>query len=138
MPGERTPDAEPARALERRCIRAKLRYRDTKAVCGISCARKQSDLRSRALAFPEIAGRLRRAGVAVSLGFQCLRKSFLQTIKTYSTRVDADLARMTLDAAGVPSQVIGVGTDFEGGAGGVRLVVADEHVEEARRVLEDL
>lgn len=62
----------------------------------------------------------------------------VQTIKTYSTRIDADVARMTLDAAGVPSQVIGVGTDLEGGAGGVRLVVADEHVEEARQVLKDL
>jgi Putative prokaryotic signal transducing protein len=89
------------------------------------------------LAFQEIAGRLRRPGVA-DFRFSIFEDVSVQIIKTYSTRVDADLARMTLDAAGIPSQVIGVGTDFEGGAGGVRLVVADEHVEEARRLLKDL
>lgn len=59
----------------------------------------------------------------------------MKAVKTYSTRVDADLAKVALDAAGVPSVVVGIGADFEGGAGGVQLLVADEYVEEALSVL---
>ena len=47
----------------------------------------------------------------------------MKAIKTYSTKVDADLAKITLDAAGVPSAVVGVGLAMEGGAGGVQLLV---------------
>jgi hypothetical protein len=59
----------------------------------------------------------------------------MQTVKTYSTRIDADLARIALDADGVPSVVVGIGVDLEGGAGGVQLLVPDEFVEAALRVL---
>lgn len=41
----------------------------------------------------------------------------MKTIKTYLTRVEADLARIALDAAGVPSVVVGIGVGMEGGAG---------------------
>ena len=61
----------------------------------------------------------------------------MKTLKTYSTRVDADLAKIALDAAGVPSVVVGIGVDVEGGAAGVQLLVPDECVEAALRVLED-
>jgi hypothetical protein len=61
----------------------------------------------------------------------------MKTIKTYSTRVDADLARITLEAAGVPAVVVGVGAGMEGGTGGVQLVVEDDRVERARKVLGD-
>jgi Putative prokaryotic signal transducing protein len=60
----------------------------------------------------------------------------VKTIKTYSTRVDADLAKIALDAAGVPSVVVGVEAAFEGGAAGVQLLVPDEHVDAALMVLE--
>jgi Putative prokaryotic signal transducing protein len=60
----------------------------------------------------------------------------MKTVKTYSTRVDADVAKIALAAAGVPAFVVGLGTDLEGGTGGVQLLVADENVEEALRVLE--
>jgi hypothetical protein len=60
----------------------------------------------------------------------------MKTVKTYSTRVDAEVAKITLAAAGVPSFVVGVGTDLEGGTGGVQLLVADENVEAALKVLE--
>jgi Putative prokaryotic signal transducing protein len=60
----------------------------------------------------------------------------MNTVKTYSTRVDAEVAKIALAAAGVPSVVVGIGTDLEGGAAGVRLLVADENVEEALRVLD--
>jgi hypothetical protein len=62
--------------------------------------------------------------------------SIMKTIKTYSTRVDADVAKIALTAAGVPSVVVGIGTDLEGGAGGVQLLVEDENVEAARKVLD--
>ena len=61
----------------------------------------------------------------------------MKTLKTYSTRVDADLAKIALDAAGVPSVVVGIGVDVEGGAAGVQLLVPDECVEAALRVLEE-
>ena len=61
----------------------------------------------------------------------------MKTIKTYATRVEADLAKIALDAAGVPSVVVGVGVSMEGGMAGVQLLVPDDHVEAALRVLED-
>jgi hypothetical protein len=60
----------------------------------------------------------------------------MKTVKTYSTRVDAEVAKIALAAAGVGAVVVGVGTDLEGGTSGVQLLVADEDVEAALRVLE--
>jgi hypothetical protein len=53
------------------------------------------------------------------------------------TRVEADLARIALDAAGVPSVVVGIGVGMEGGAAGVQLLVPDDRVEAALKVLGD-
>jgi hypothetical protein len=61
----------------------------------------------------------------------------MKTIKTYSTRVDAEVARIALDAAGVPSVVVGVGVGMEGGTGGVQLLVQDDQAERALKVLGD-
>jgi hypothetical protein len=61
----------------------------------------------------------------------------MKAIKTYSAGVEADLARIALDAAGVPSIVVGVGVAMEGGAAGVKLLVPDEYVEAALKVLEE-
>lgn len=61
----------------------------------------------------------------------------MKAIKTYSTRVEADLARITLDAAGIHSVVVGVGAGMEGGIGGVQLLVEDDRVEPALKVLGD-
>jgi hypothetical protein len=61
----------------------------------------------------------------------------MQTIKTYSTRVDADLARIALDAAGIPAVVVGIGVGMEGGLAGVHLLVPDDRVEAALIVLGD-
>jgi len=58
-------------------------------------------------------------------------------VKTFSTRVEADLARIKPDAAGVPSVVVGVGVDMRGGMGGVQLLVSDEHIDEALLILAD-
>ena len=61
----------------------------------------------------------------------------MKTIKTYSTRIEADLAKIALEAAGVPAVVVGVGLGMEGGVAGVRLLVPDERFEAALLVLED-
>jgi len=61
----------------------------------------------------------------------------MKTIKTYPTRVEADLARIALDAAGVPSVVVGIGVGMEGGAAGVQLRVEDDRIELALQVLGD-
>lgn len=62
----------------------------------------------------------------------------MKAVKTYSTRLDADLARIALDAAAVPSVVVGTGVDLEGGAAGVQLLVPDEFVDAALRALQGL
>ena len=62
----------------------------------------------------------------------------MKAIKTYPTRVEADLAKIALDAAGVPSVVVGIGVGMEGGVAGVRLLVPDEWVEAALTVLKDV
>ena len=56
-------------------------------------------------------------------------------IKTYNTRVEADVARIALGAEGIAATVVGLDAAFEGGAEGVRLLVADDKVDAARKVL---
>lgn len=60
----------------------------------------------------------------------------MKAIRSYPTTVDADLAKIALDAAGVPSVVVGIGVPMEGGSSGVQLLVPDECVETALTVLE--
>ena len=62
----------------------------------------------------------------------------MKAIKTYPTTVEADLARITLEAADVPSVVVGTGVSMEGGLAGVQLLVPDDHVEAALQVLGDM
>ena len=61
----------------------------------------------------------------------------MKIIKSYSTRVEADLARIALEAADVPSVVVGLGVGMEGGTAGVQLLVPDDQVEAALSVLGD-
>jgi len=61
----------------------------------------------------------------------------MKVIKTYATRVDADLARIALEAADVPAVVVGIGVGMEGGAAGVQLLVPDDRVQAALKVLGD-
>jgi hypothetical protein len=63
--------------------------------------------------------------------------SVVRAVKSYPTRVEADLARIALEAAGVPSVVVGIGVGMEGGASGVQLLVPDDRVEAALQVLQD-
>jgi hypothetical protein len=59
----------------------------------------------------------------------------MKTIRTYSTRVEADLARIALDAAAIPSVVVGIGVGMEGGVAGVQLLVLDDRTEAALTLL---
>ena len=61
----------------------------------------------------------------------------MKSIKSYPTTVEADLARLALEAAGVPSVVVGIGVGMEGGTAGVQLLVPDDRIEEALTVLGD-
>lgn len=61
----------------------------------------------------------------------------MKSIKRYPTTVEADLARMALEAAGVPSVVVGVGVGMEGGVEGVQLLVPDDRIEAALKILGD-
>ena len=61
----------------------------------------------------------------------------MKIVKSYPSRVEADLARIELEAADVPSVVVGIGLGMEGGAAGVQLLVPDDRVEAALKVLGD-
>lgn len=61
----------------------------------------------------------------------------MKAIKTYPTSVEADLARIALTAAGIPSVVVGVSLGMEGGGAGVQLLVPDDRVEAALTLLGD-
>ena len=60
----------------------------------------------------------------------------MKAVRAYSTRVEADIARMELEAAGVPSVVVGVDFTLEGGLFGVRLLVPEEYLDDALKILE--
>jgi len=59
----------------------------------------------------------------------------MKTIKTYPTSVEAELARIALNAADIPAVVVGISVGMEGGGAGVQLLVPDGRVEEALPVL---
>jgi hypothetical protein len=59
----------------------------------------------------------------------------MKTVQTYSTKVEAEVAKIALAGADIPAIVVGVGTDLEGGTAGVRLLVEDENVDAALKVL---
>ena len=48
----------------------------------------------------------------------------MKTVKTYSTRVDAEVAKIALAPADVPAVVVGIGTELEGGTAGVQLATS--------------
>ena len=53
-------------------------------------------------------------------------------------RFEADLARIALEGADIPAVVVGVGMGMEGGIGGVQLLVPEDRIEAALKVLKDL
>jgi hypothetical protein len=61
----------------------------------------------------------------------------MTVIKTYGTRLEANLASIRLRAAGMMASVVGVELAMEGGIEGVRLLVPDEQVDAALKFLAD-
>jgi Putative prokaryotic signal transducing protein len=61
----------------------------------------------------------------------------VKSIGSYQTRLEADLARIALEAAGIPAMVVGIGVGMEGGAAGVQLLVPESRADQALKVLEE-
>ena len=61
----------------------------------------------------------------------------MKAIRSYSTQLEADLARIALEGADIPAVVVGVNVGFTG-MGGVQLLVPEDEVDAALQVLEDL
>jgi len=61
----------------------------------------------------------------------------MKAIRTYQTRIEAELGRITLAGAGLPCEIVGVDVAMEGGPAGVYLLVPDELVEAATQALQD-
>jgi len=53
-------------------------------------------------------------------------------------QLEADLARIALEGAGISAIVVGVGTGMQGGMEGVQLLVPDDQIGASLNVLEDL
>ena len=58
-------------------------------------------------------------------------------VKTYLTRLEADLATIVLRAEGILATAIGAGVAKEGHIEEVRVLVPEEQIEAARNVLGD-
>jgi pimeloyl-ACP methyl ester carboxylesterase len=89
------------------------------------------------LEVPEAFNAQLRSAITASLLTPQAEQPSMETIKTYPTNLEADLARIALEAAGIPATVVGIGVGMEGGLGGVKLLVPREHVEAALRILAD-
>jgi hypothetical protein len=61
----------------------------------------------------------------------------MKIIRSYSMQVEADLARIALEGADIPAVVVGVGMGMEGGIGGVQLLVPEDRIEAALKVLKE-
>ncbi len=61
----------------------------------------------------------------------------MEVLRTYSTRLEADLARIALEGADIPAAIFGVDVGFAG-IGGVQLLVPQDRLEAAEQVLQDL
>jgi hypothetical protein len=62
----------------------------------------------------------------------------MTTIRSYPTHIEANLAKLRLDAAGVPSVVVGPGIALQGGIDGVQLMVPADQAERAGEILREL
>lgn len=62
----------------------------------------------------------------------------MKAVRSYAMRFQADLARIALEGADIPAVVVGLDTGMEGGIAGVRLLVPDDRIEAAQKVLKEL
>ena len=61
----------------------------------------------------------------------------MKTIRTYATKLDAEVARIPLERAGIPSMIVGIDAGMEGGAAGVQLLVPEDCTKVALTLLGD-
>lgn len=61
----------------------------------------------------------------------------MKAIRRYSLQFEADLARIALEGADIPAVVVGVDVGFSG-MGGVQLLVPEDCMEAAQKVLDGL
>ena len=61
----------------------------------------------------------------------------MRAIRTCTTKLEAELTRLPLEHAGIPSMVVGIDLGMEGGAAGVRLLVSEDCTKAALRLLDD-
>lgn len=61
----------------------------------------------------------------------------MKPIKSYPTKLAAELARLPLESAGIPSTVVGIEVGMEGGMAGVQLLVPDDYTTAALALLDD-
>ena len=59
----------------------------------------------------------------------------MKVVGTYPTRLEADLAKLALGGSAIPAVVVGIGVGMEGGAAGVQLLVPDDRLIEALKLL---
>jgi len=60
----------------------------------------------------------------------------MKPIKTYPTDIEADQARIALNAAGIPTLVVCIGIRIEGADVGVQLLVPNDRVAAAQTLLD--
>ncbi|MBB6187598.1 DUF2007 domain-containing protein [Rhodanobacter sp. MP7CTX1] len=60
----------------------------------------------------------------------------MKTIKTYTTQLKAELAKLSLEHAGIPSMIVGIDVGVEGGASGVQLLVPGDCAKAAQKLLD--
>lgn len=61
----------------------------------------------------------------------------MKIIRSYSMQFEADLARIALEGADIPAVVVGVGMGMEGGMSGVQLLVPEDRIDAALKVLKE-
>jgi len=60
----------------------------------------------------------------------------MTTVGHYASRLDAEIAKLTLECEGISTQVVGIGVGMEGGMSGVQLMVPDAQADKARALIE--
>ncbi|PCJ62099.1 MAG: hypothetical protein COA79_05270 [Planctomycetota bacterium] len=61
----------------------------------------------------------------------------LITIRSFNTKVDADLAKLRLDTIGIWSKVVIIDFIFSGAIGGFELQVSEDHAKRANGFMDD-
>ena len=61
----------------------------------------------------------------------------MRAIRAYTTQLAAELARLPLEHAGIPTMIVGIDVGMVGGAAGVQLLVPEDCTEAALKLLDN-